>query len=108
MERKIVETCELNVYVVDELKLIHKFSPFHKRLWQWQAHAISSKGTYIAAWSATFEASDGGYPQSATGGVSEASDQAHKEVVSIMLHEGWIPMNDRYYKQAYTREVKSE
>ena len=49
MGRKVVEMCELNVYVVDDLKLIHQFNPFHKRRWQWQAKANGPKGTYVAA-----------------------------------------------------------
>jgi hypothetical protein len=71
------------------------------------------KGTYVAAWSVTFEAyaAYAGYethPLNATGGASEASDAARTEVVSILLREGWISMNDKYFAQSHTREVESK
>lgn len=113
MGKKIVETCELNVYLVDEINLLRRLNPFHKRLWQWQAQAIGPKGTYVAAWSGTFKAQVnyagyGARPQSAMGDASQASESARKEVISIMLRDGWIPMNDRYYGQTYTRETEAE
>lgn len=55
MTSKRVETCKLDVHIVKSGGL-SRLSPFHKYTWQWQAHAVGPKGSYVAAWSDVFKA----------------------------------------------------
>lgn len=96
---KRIETCTLDLYLVGGGGF-RRLNPFNKRIWQWQAHAISPNETYIAAWSDTFEAR--GTTEFLTSDI-EASNHARNEVLSIMLSEGWISSDNRHQEQVFTR-----
>ena len=99
MTNKRIEICILDLHQVGGGGF-GKLNPFHKLTWQWQANATNPNESYMAAWSDTFQAR--GNRDFLTSDL-EADKQAREEVVSIMLSEGWIPSNNRYRGQTFTR-----
>lgn len=103
----MVEICKLDICIVESGSLLSRLNPFHKSLWQWQAEATGPNGTYLAAWSSAFRAMGDHRlgPRAFGGAIPEASEDARKEVLSILLREGWIPMDNRQLGQTFTREL---
>ncbi|NHZ72400.1 MAG: hypothetical protein GWP17_04880 [Aquificales bacterium] len=103
MTNKPVETCTLNMCLVKGRGLFN-INPFHKKTWQWQAQAVGPNGTYIAAFSETFKAM--GDTQIGLTNNLEISNKERQKVLSVLLSEGWIPLNARHNGQTFTREIE--
>jgi hypothetical protein len=105
MARSLVETCTLNVHIVERASLVQRFNPFYKRTWQWQAEAIGPNGINVAAFSDTFKAYGGN--QSIP--VPEDSGECmvlKKAVVAQLLRDGWRPTDNRDLGQGFVREIE--
>jgi hypothetical protein len=111
MSRSVAEQCTIRIRVVEGGGFLQSLNPFHKYTWQWQADAIGPEGTYLAAWSSTFKCigttqttGNGSMPASMGGWPAEYLS-TRDEIISILLADGWQPMNNRFHDPSFTRTI---